>query len=83
MVTDIEDAKKRWNAAVSDLVREGRSATSFIFVRELFGLPLQMFTGARESLYRELNEIAETHIDTTITSDNMMKSIRYGCYVRA
>jgi hypothetical protein len=42
-----------------------------------------MFTGARESLYRELNEIAETHIDTTITSDNMMKSIRYGCYVRA
>jgi hypothetical protein len=83
MVTDIEDAKKRWNAAVSDLVREGRSATSFIFVRELFGLPLQMFTGARELLYRELNEIAETHIDTTITSDNMMKSIQYGCYVRA
>jgi hypothetical protein len=80
MATDIEDAKNRWKAAVSDLIRDGRKAASFIFFREI-GIPLQMFIGAHESLYRELNKIAETHIDTIITSDNQMKSIRYGCYV--
>jgi len=80
MATDIEDAKKRWNTAVSDLDKDGRKAVSFIFLREI-GIPLQMFLGAQKSLYKELNELAETHIDTIITSDNQMKSIKYGCYV--
>jgi hypothetical protein len=79
--TDIEDAKKRWNSAVSDSVKDGRRATSFLFLREISGVPLQVFMSARESLYEELNKIAaETRIGATITSDNQ-QSIRYGCYV--
>ena len=80
--TDIEDAKKRWNSAASNLMRGGRRATSFIFIIEIFGLPLQMFMADRESLYCEFNKIAQTtHITTTITSDNQMKSVKYGYYV--
>lgn len=79
--TDIEDAKKRWNSAVSDLVRDGKRATSFLFLREISGVPLQVFTCARESLCQELNKIAgETHITVTLTSDNQ-QSTRYGCLV--
>ena len=81
MATDIEDAKKRWNSAISDAVRDGRKVASFMFFRELSGVPLQVFTGAQESLYEELNKIAgETHITITLTSDNQ-QSTRYGCYV--
>ena len=79
--TDIEDAKTRWNSAVSDLVRDGKRVTSFLFLREIFGVRIQVFTGARESLCPELNKIAgETHISVTLTSDNQ-NSTRYGCYV--
>ena len=82
MATDIEDAKKRWNSAVSDCVRDGRKVASFMFFRELSGVPLQVFTGAQESLYEELDKIAgETSISATLTSDNQPQTTRYGCYV--
>lgn len=79
--TDIEDAKKRWNSAVSDCVRDGRKVASFIFFKQVSGLPFQVFTAVQESLYKELNKIAgETHITAILTSDNQART-RYGCYV--
>ncbi len=38
--TDIEDAKKWWNSAVSDFVRDGGRVAAFMFFREISGVPL-------------------------------------------
>jgi hypothetical protein len=79
--TDIEDAKRRWDSAASDLVRDGGKVTSFYFLREISGVPLQVFIDARESLCKELKEIAaHVGIRVTITSD-IDPYNRYGCYV--
>lgn len=79
---DVEDAKKRWNSAVSDAVTDGKTVAAFIFLREIFGLPLQVFTDVRESLYEDLRKIAaEPSIGVTLTSDNQTSSSRYGCFV--
>jgi hypothetical protein len=80
--TDIEDAKERWNSAVSDFVRDEKRVASFIFFKEVVGVPLQVFAGVHESLYEELNKIAtETIINVTLTSDDQSFTTRYGCYV--
>jgi hypothetical protein len=78
---DIEDAKRRWDSAASDLVRDGGKVTSFYFLREISGVPLQVFLDARESLRKELKEIAaHVGIRVTITSDIDPYS-KFGCYV--
>lgn len=79
--TDIEDAKKRWESAASELARGGSKVTSYLFRRDVSAIPLQTFLGAREPMYEELSRIAEwAHIGTTITSDSFPHD-RYGCYV--
>jgi hypothetical protein len=79
--TNIEDAKKRWNSAASDLIRDGRNITSFMFYREISGVPLEVFTNAQEALFKEFNKIArEAHFNVTLTTDNQ-NSVAYGCYV--
>ena len=81
IATNIEDAKKRWNSAVSDAVKDGRRVTSFLFLREMSGVPLQVFMRARESLSEEFKKIAgETHVWVTLTTDNQQFT-RYGCFV--
>jgi hypothetical protein len=81
IATDIEDAKKRWESAASDLAKDGRKAISYLFLREISAIPLQVFLDVRESVYKELNKSAEwASIVTIITSDNLQYS-RYGCYV--
>jgi hypothetical protein len=79
--TDIEDAKRRWHSAMSDLVRDGGKVPSFFFLKEISGVPLQVFIDARESLCKELKEIAaHVGIHVTITSD-IDSYNGYGCYV--
>lgn len=66
---------------MSDLVRDGGKAASFIFFREITGVPLQVFVDARELLCKELNKIAaEVNRGITIASDNF-PAVSYGCYV--
>ena len=80
-VADIEDAKKRWESAASDLIREGKEISSYVLLREISGVPLQVFLDARESLYEALNKIAEwVHVASTVSTDNVSWS-RWGCYV--
>lgn len=82
IATDIEDAKKRWDSAVSDAVRDGQRVAAFVFLREIYGLPLEVFTNVRESLYGDLRRIAvEPSISATLTSDNQTSANRYGCFV--
>jgi hypothetical protein len=80
--TNIEDAKQRWISAVSDCEKNRDEVASFIFFKEIIGIPLQHFTSVQESLKNELSKIAvETSINVTITSDNQPTNTRYGCYV--
>ena len=79
--TDIEDAKKRWKSAESELTQDGRKADSYLFWRDVSAIPLQAFLAAREPMCNDLNGVAAwTHIGVTITSDSFQHS-KYGCYV--
>jgi len=94
MATDLEDAKNRYNVAISDFKRDfklsastntedlaKKGTVSFIFLREVRGIPLLTFLRSRKLLYNGLYKIAkDTSIRVTLTSDVLFSST-HGCYI--
>jgi len=93
MATNIGDAKRRYDAAVADFMRDFGLTSSginkfiesglitFMFFKWVEGIDLQTFLSARELLYAELRRISkDADIVATLTSDTL-GGCNYGCFI--